>query len=451
MEKETPALPIDIYRTAIGLTAFLYFFSLHSEWNDFTAAGGYLDHALIRDIFWFTRISLYQPWMPDGLKYLLFLSAWAATAGLGLGWRPRLCAFWAWLVFTSHFRWNFPVAYLNDSSLLLGLFWCILLPCGTTLTWWRRPWDWAAWRQRVVPGGVCRVFVANLTVAYWVTGFSKLGTAYWTKGIALFCALQLNICRTQGQWGLEWLPLLKPLSYAAIVVECGLPLVFLLRVGHPLRLVGFGLALGLHGGIMLTIGIAVANLCWILSWLIVLREDLALWAGWARSQVKHALRLSTRYAIVCVSCIALAMSEGVPGLGDAYAVGFALQWSLGLSQEYHLFDWIDRFNFVVQDQSTLDGRPLPRPFPPGLRGFLLESYLLDMRWMRLPRGQMGQWQRSIKDRLARHLAQRVGNGEVLVSCKVTRITPDNLDLHRWWTIEVDRFMVRDGQVQRPLE
>lgn len=451
MEKETPALPIDIYRTAVGLLALLYFAGLNSEWNTFTAADGYLDHALIQDIFWFTRISLYQPWLPDGLKYLLFLSGWLASVGVFLGWRPRVCAFWAWLVATSHFRWNFPVAYLNDSSILLGLFWCMLLPTGSTLIWWRRPWEWPVWRSSVVPGGVCRVFVANLTVAYWVTGFSKLGTDYWTKGIALYTALQLNVCRTQGQWGLEWVPLLKPLNYAAIVVECGLPLVFLLRVGHPLRLVGFILALGLHGGIMLTIGIATANCCWILSWLIVLREDLALWAGWARSRVVLALRASTKYAMVCVTFIALAMSEGVPGLGDAYALGFALQWSLGLSQEYHLFDWIDRFNFVVHDQSTLNDQPLPRPFPPGIRGFLLESYLLDMRWMRLPRGQMGQWQRAIKERLARHLAARVGDGEVVVSCKVTRATPDNLDLHRWWTIEVDRFQANQGKVVRAVD
>lgn len=451
MERETPAIPVDLYRTLIGLMAMVYFFGLHQEWSLYTVREGYLDHALIRNIFWFTHIGLYQPWMSDGFLYLIFSSGWLATLGVFLGWRPRLCAFWAWLVATSHFRWNFPLAYLDDSSVIMGLFWCMLLPTGQTLVWWRRPWAWEQWRQIVVPGGVCRVFVANLTLAYWVTGLSKLFSPYWKQGIALYSALQLNICQSQGWWGIDWLPWLKPFNYAAEAVECLLPLVFLLRVGHPLRLLGFCLALGLHGGIIVTIGVRYANLCWILAWLMVLREEVAQWMGWARSAARLAVTASTRYAIMAVSFIALAMSEGVPGLGNAYGLGFALQWSIGLSQEYHLFDWIDRFNFVVRDQSTLNGKPLPRPFPPGLRGFLLESYLLDMRWMRLPRGQMGEWQRSIKERLARHLAARVGDGEVIVSCKVTRITPDNLDLHRWWDIEVDRFHVLQGQPRRQTE
>ena len=447
MERETPALPVDLYRTLIGAMALVYFLGLHQEWAFYAVRDGYLDHTLVREIFWFTRIGLYQPWMSDGFLYALFASGWLACLGVFLGWRPRLCAFWAWLIATSHLRWNFPVAYLDDSSVIMGLFWCMLLPTGHSLVWYRRRWDWEHWRQCVVPGGVCRVFVANLALAYWVTGLSKLFSPYWTKGIALYCALQLNICQTHG-WTMAWLPILRPLNYMAIAVECLLPLVFLLRVGHPLRWLGLCLALGLHTGIIVTIGVRYANLCWILSWLLVLREEVADIFGWTRSKSLAPVRLATRYAIVAVSFIALAMSEGVPGLGDAYGLGFALQWSIGLSQEYHLFDWIDRFNFVVKDQSTLKGKPLAQPFPPGLRGFLLQSYLLDMRWMRLPRGQMGQWQRSLKERLARKLAERLGDGEVVLSFQVTRTTPDNLDLQRWWEIEVDRFQIHQGQVKR---
>jgi len=450
VEKETPALPVDIYRTLIGLLALVYFAGLHQEWSLYTARDGYLDHDLIREIFWFTRLTLYQPWLPERLHYLFFLSGWLACLGVVLGWRPRVCAFWAWLVGTSHMRWNFPVCYLDDNSMLMGLFWCALLPTGTTLVWWRWPWDWRAWRQSLVLGGVCRVFVANLALAYWVTGLTKLTCSYWRDGIALYCALQLNICQTQGWWGLGSIPVLKFFNYSAVVVECALPLAFLLRPGHVLRLLALVLAIGLHGGIMLTIGVRYANSCWILSWLVVLREDLAVAWGWARSQAVRATRLATRYAVVVVSCIALSMSEGVPGLGDAYGLGFALQWSLGLSQEYHLFDWIDRFNFVVREKSTLDGQPLSRPYPPGLRGFLLQSYLLDMRWMRLPRGQVGQWQRSLKERLALQLARRVQKGEVVLASEVTRVTPDNLNMQRWWEIEVDRFSVFQGKVMRVL-
>lgn len=449
-ERQTAAIPIDLYRTVVGIVALFYFGWLQSQWWAYSAPDGYLDHRLVRKIFWFTRVSLFQPGMGDGLRHLLFFSGWAACLGVLLGWRSRACALWAWLIGTSHLRWIFPVANLNDTSMLMPLLWCALLPTGRTLIWWKRPWDWHSWRQTLVPGGTARVFVANLALAYWVTGLSKWGTAYWRDGVALFVGLQLNIARTQGWWGLQWLPLLKVGNYAAVLVECGLPLLFLLRVGHPLRLLGFLLACGLHGGIMLTIGIEIANVLWIASWIVVLREDLALWFGWARSQALVATQWTTKYAVVVVACIALSMSEGVPGLGDAYGLGFALQWSLGLSMEYHLFDWIDRFNYVVQHQATLNGKPIPAPLPPGLRGFLVQSYLFEMRWMRLPRGEMGEWQRSLRRRIAEHAARLYPEGELLITTRVARVTPDNLDLHRWYEVELLRCRFHEGKVVSEL-
>ena len=81
MERETPAIPVDLYRTLIGLMAMVYFFGLHQEWSLYTIRDGYLDHDLIRSIFWFTHIGLYQPWMSDGFLYLIFSSGWLATLG----------------------------------------------------------------------------------------------------------------------------------------------------------------------------------------------------------------------------------------------------------------------------------------------------------------------------------------------------------------------------------
>lgn len=449
-EGQTPALPIDLYRCAVGLLALLYFAGLHSEWQLFSAPDGYLDHEKVRKIFWFTRLNFYQPWMGDWGRYLLFLTGWAACVGVFTGWKSRPCAFWAWLIGTCHLRWNFPVANLNDTSMLMPLFWCALLPTGQTLLLARGRWDWGAWSQRLVPGGVARVFVANLALAYWVTGLSKWTSPYWRDGIALYAAFQLNVARTHGMWGIEYLPLLKPFNYAALVIEGALPLVFFLRVNHPLRWIGFLLALGLHGGIMLTIGIEYANSMWILAWLLVLREDIAERLGWVRSQVAIAMRFATKYATAVVAIIALSMSEGVPGLGDAYGLGFALQWSVGLSQEYHLFDWIDRFNYVVRHRATLNGKPVESPFPPGLRGFLLMSYLYDMRWMRLPRGEMGEWQRSLKQRIAARTARVLQDGDFVLETEVARVTPTNLDLHRWSQVKVFECKFENSKVVTEL-
>ena len=364
-----------------------------------------------------------------------------------LGIRPRLGAAWAWAVATSHFRWNFPVAYLDDSSILLGLFWCALLPSGGCLSWRGLRPDW---RRASVAGGVPKILVANLAIAYWVTGLTKLKSAFWVQGVALYCIFQLNLARTSGWWGPETIAWLKPFNYLAILVESTLPLVFFLPVGHWGRWLGLILAAGLHLGIILSIGVTFANLCWLLAWLIVLREDLARLWGWIGQTGKSAWSKATRYAALVVACIALSMSEGIPGLGDAYGVGFALQWSLGMSQEYHLFDWVEKFNFVVHNQATNTGQPIAQPLPAGIRGFLLESYLLDMRWMRLPRGQQGEWQRSLRQRWAAQLARRVQDGQILVEAEVARPQPEDLLMKSRWKVELLRFEARQGQVTTPL-
>jgi hypothetical protein len=122
-----------------------------------------------------------------------------------------------------------------------------------------------------------------------------------------------------------------------------------------------------------------------------------------------------------------------------------------MSQEYHLFDWVEKFNFVVYNQTRVNGQLRETsPLPVGIRGFLFQSYLLDMRWMRLPRGQQGEWQRSLRQRWARQLARQVGDGDILVEAEVTRPGPDNLDLKRRWKIEMLRFQARKGQVVTAL-
>lgn len=428
-EPQTPALPLDLYRCLIGLTAFFYFAWLQSEWQLYTAPDGFLDHDEVRRIFWFTQIGLYQPWMGDALRHGLFYSAWAATLGVLVGWRPRLCALWSWMVGSSHLRWNFPLANLNDTTMLFPLLWCALLPVGRTLTlktWQQR----SEWGRVLVPGGVARLFVWNMALSYWVTGLSKIFTLYWQQGIAVFVSLQLNISRTRGWWSPEPLWVWQAACWGTVLLECLLPLTLFLRPGNRLRILGFLTAFSLHFGIMTMIGVELANWLFILAWLVALREDLAIWWGWARSSVGVAMRNTTRYATLVFFCIALSMSEGVPGLGQAYGLGFALQWSLGLCQEYHLFDWIDRFNTVIEPNATLDGASVPLPFPQGLRGFLLQSYLFDMRWMRLPRGQVGEWQRSLRHRVALQAARQHPDGHLEVRTWVTRITPDNLDGHR---------------------
>src|SRR5215210_3981350 len=117
---------------------------------------------------------------------------------------------------------------------------------------------------------------------------------------------------------------------------------------------------------------------------------------------------------------------------------YGVLWCAGLAQSYRLFDWIDQYNYyitydVVEQRldgtvDTLDDEDL---FPRTLRSVLLQSYLHDATWMKVPRNRLADLQRSLFERYARRFCQRCGEGgRIEVIANVQRTTADNLDLRR---------------------
>ena len=166
---EVEALPVDLYRVLMGVLVTLYYVRLLCEFPEFTAFDGYLDHELSLRIFFFAGgVNLFQPWLPAGVHLLWLLLGLAATVGVVLGYRVKLCALIALLVAVSDFRWNFPVANLDDTSMQLGLLWILLLPTGRTLIFSQALRDpagvWGRWAAVRVPSTTVWAFQANLTV-----------------------------------------------------------------------------------------------------------------------------------------------------------------------------------------------------------------------------------------------------------------------------------------------
>src|SRR5207249_859554 len=94
-------------------------------------------------------------------------------------------------------------------------------------------------------------------------------------------------------------------------------------------------------------------------------------------------------------------------LGMLYQPAYAILWVVGIAQEYHLFDWIDKMNYHVTYRvstqptagttQSLDPTTL---FPQSLRAALLQAYLYNMRWMRVPPQHRVALKYSILSRLA---------------------------------------------------
>jgi hypothetical protein len=63
INRPTPALPVDVFRILVGLLSAVYFLQLYTQVSDFSSPDGLIDHKLIRQLFWYTRIGFFGPAM----------------------------------------------------------------------------------------------------------------------------------------------------------------------------------------------------------------------------------------------------------------------------------------------------------------------------------------------------------------------------------------------------
>lgn len=451
------AFVVDLFRVAGGLLVVAYFLRLFLEFGDYTSEAGLLDHALHRHLFWFIKLTLFFPGAPEA--YQLFLLALGATGAvmLTVGWRPKLGAAVAWVIAVSVHRWNFAVINVDDSTITLLLWWMLFLPIGHCLTYR----SWRNWRAEVglrVNGFFVRAFFVNLFLYYLTAGLTKLWSPLWREGLALFVILQLPLARTSGWWDLSDLPMMWLGNHFTLIFEPLFPFLLLLPKGHPVKyLLGVG-QIALHLAIPLSIGVPYANFALILVLILEFHGELDdLFRRKAGGAVEERLlpwqpprgtkSLIASYLVV----LALAMSKGVPVVGAAYEPAMATLYWGGVAQEYHLFDWIDRYNWWVSHRVTvsaassetfeIDSAEL---FPPTVRGFIVQSYLLPMRWMRVPRPLTGEMRNSVLQRAAERLVknqrEQLGErGTVTVTTEVARVDRDNLDVSQRWPITLMKF------------
>jgi hypothetical protein len=459
LARPVPALPVDILRVLVALLALVWFLQILRESSDFANPNGLIDHELVQELFWYTRIGLFQPGIPLIALQATFVAACVGCLLLAAGWRPRLVAGLLYVIAVSTYRWNFPVIYVDDSIMHLALFWMILLPTGRTLT---LPSLFAGkssalerWGSEWVPGLALRCLLINAALVYVVAGLWKWTSPKWRDGTALQTALEMPISRAPDFWGAQHTPLLAVATWLTLGLEPLLPLMFVLPTGHPLK---FGLllaAVGFHVGIAVTMKIPYANLALIAIAVVAFREEIveAIAQGRPRSRPPPGLRRVSSAGVISavfVTVLVLAMAgetlvpswrspqrsarrqpDGRSGfLHTGHNPLYAPLWLMGIAQSYRLFDWVDDRNWDVRYEVTVvrpDGKRVRTDpgelFPRSTHQILLQSYMHGITWGRVDASRASELKQSLVTRYARRYCDREQpSGRVDVWSSTLRIT-----------------------------
>lgn len=481
----THALPVDVFRVLVGVLSSAYFFHLFAQVADFSGPDGLIDHELTRQLFWYTKLGFFGPGISAAAFKFIFLAAAIASWALVIGYRVKPIAAALFAIAVSAYRWNFLVIYVDDAIMHLVLFWLLLLPVGRTLVLseWLEDRQGAIerWKSEMVPGGPVRCFIVNLALVYVVAGLWKWTSPMWRDGTALYAALRMPVSYTPDFWRPEHLPMLRIANYGAMTLEPILPVMFVLPTNHRLKWALLAAAVGFHLGIVATMMMPYANLACIAAVAIVFRHEIMarlagaqvktslpqapLGAGWCtgmslafvlvltlavtgemrvpswRFPSRQEKPVSAGNAAVDDSRIALAgatiIDEATDGrvgfMHTEHNVFYTPLWFIGIAQSYRLFDWIDDRNFHAHYEVTerrADGslrRVDPRElFPPSLRAVLLQGYLHDVTWGRVPRSRSREFKSGLFTRFANRFCRaHPVAGQVEVRAQVERISHDH--------------------------
>lgn len=457
------ALPLDRFRVLIGLLSFVYFARTLAEARDFSNPDGLIDHDLTVSIFPFTRMGLFQPGTPLVVLQTAFVIACLASLAVVIGYRARLFAALLYVLAVSTYRWNFLVMFVDDGLMHLMLLWLVLLPVGKTLVLheWR---DRARWKSVMVPGTAVRCLLWNIVLIYTVAGLWKWTSPMWRDGTALYAVLKTPGSRAPDFWRLEYLPFLKVLTWAALVLETIAAGVFFIPKGHVARKAMLVALLGFHAAMIATLQIPIANLACMAAMVIVFRRDddeggipavgkvpSAGVAGWAAITLVSLLTLLMLSSAVMpewrtpTRASTRVVHESHDGLTPLQMTFAAPLWIGGVAQQYQLFNWIDQRNFQVS-YDVVSAQPIdPEEIcPRSTHASLLQLYMIGVTWMQVPTDRLAELRESVATRSARRYCRGVaGTREVEVFAILQRIKPGT-DLPAERSL-VMHFQCRNGE------
>ena len=446
--KDTPAIPLDIFRILAGVLSVTYFYSLISDVTDFSSGNGLLNHEFLLEHWEFLRINLIQPGLGDSFFYIIFsIALLLSVSGLILGIRPRLSSFLLFIISVTTQRWNFAVMYVDDATMHLVFFWLIFLPVGNTLTAGSQmKMDRAAfqkWKEIRVSSFALNCFLLNICWLYFFAGIMKLATPMWNEGFAMYPIMQIPIARMAEFWGPEHYTVLSYATYISLASEIILPFLLLSPRGSMLKKAGLVTGLVFHLGIIATLRIPFANIALIAALVLFFREEISslITDGEAKRSVRtEKFRLIYLVPLAFTFLICLSTMRNVPIVKDAARTTTKLLWLTGISQHYQLFDWIYRFNFKLKRDVTFHPSDNSGPvklshrefFPGSVRYTLFQLRNYDIKWILVVDSDIkGEFKRDLRQRMANKYCRELEkDGKVRILTTLQRITPDNIDLSK---------------------
>lgn len=178
-----------------------------------------------------------------------------------VGYRTKMATILVWILTVSLQNRNMSINSGADDLLRLVLFWSMFLPLN-------RHWSWDSQKQheiKRVHGAFVLfsvwsiAFIVQQMMLYWVTAYLKFGPEWYVTHTAVYEILALEWFRTS--FGTLLYPhknILEFLSWASMFTEFLAPLLLIFpfwKTGS--RFLGIILIIGLHIGIVTTIGVGI--------------------------------------------------------------------------------------------------------------------------------------------------------------------------------------------------
>ena len=446
--KETWSIPIDIFRILASLLGLVYFASLISEVKTFSINNGLIDHHFFLNNFWWLKINLIQPGLPDNYFYYILGVAELGCLLLLLGIRTRVIPALLFIISTCIQRWNFAVMYVDDSIMHLVFFWLILIPTGRTLN----VIDYfnygnaifSKWKSTKVPGLALRCFLLNICWIYFFAGITKLTSPLWRDGYALYAILKLPVSYAPDFWNTGHLGFLIFGNYFSIIIEVSLPFLLLYRRNRYLKWLGLLFVLVLNLGIALTLKIPYANIALIASLVLFFRNEIMRLLIKTKNnyELRNIKPLIKSQKVVLVFIITLFFSTPthVPVLKYISYPTRSVLWMTGIAQNYYLFNWVDRLNYYLDQTIKFTNSTTQHSYiidindiiPSTTRHIIWQMRLYNIRWlMVLNKEQLNEHRNDIEKKLKTRICKNIGKtGKVEFITYLHEITPENLDFSK---------------------
>lgn len=385
---ETDLAPVAVFRIALGLLSFNWFWQLYPNLTQFYTDEGIFPRSSQLSFFprHFTVLNAAGEWWQ---VVLFWLAALSVALALTVGFHSRTAAFATFALLGSFSLRDPLIGDASDQVFRASAFWLTFTAAGDRYSvdgWLRaRRDDPPSGRGWALP---VRILELQFAWIYLATGLEKVAGGLWRDGFAVFYSLQLEhtFARPWATPLTRNLDLTQLATQLTVVVELAfLPLVFLPFVRRLGRIIAVVTATGLHLSILLLMNVGNFPFVMLVGLIPFLPPE---WVAGTIEKLRLPRALASVAARPVPSVSRVATSRRWPGARGLALVALALLvFSTSLPSDIALSrpDAIDR---VLQYANLLQKWNMFSPDPPTSDGWMhIPAVLADGTMVDLATGR----------------------------------------------------------------